>query len=256
MSVSPESQELELTLGSSSRAPCRHSRPCPRCVLSPRKSTVCAGQVASRVRTTTSRPHRSCALSRAACRVSGRVRGGWALIGRLRRRAVPRSPGHRHTLTGYAEAAASRGREGSSSARAARPARGPSASPTATARLRRATGLSVRRTSSSYHSMICTRPRPAHLRATAPRNRRLLAGLERKTKPTRSSSSAHQMGCVPGEAEPGRRPRSGGIPASLRRQRRHVAARRTGLPRSHHQHRRWGLPRRWGPRHPARDAGT
>ena len=41
-------------------------------------------------------------------------------------------------------------------ASAASPARGPSASPTATARLSRTTGLSVRRASSSYHSTICT----------------------------------------------------------------------------------------------------
>lgn len=47
------------------------------------------------------------------------------------------------------------GSDGSSSARAASPARGPSASPTATARFRRAIGLPVSRTSSSYQDTIC-----------------------------------------------------------------------------------------------------
>jgi predicted RNA polymerase sigma factor len=49
--------------------------------------------------------------------------------------------------------------------RAPRPARGPWASPTATARLRRATALSVRRTTSSYHSTICAQSVSSAFRA-------------------------------------------------------------------------------------------
>ena len=56
----------------------------------------------------------------------------------------------------YAATAACRGTDGSIPASVANPAGAPSASPTATARLSRTTGVSAKRSNSSYHSTICT----------------------------------------------------------------------------------------------------
>ena len=59
------------------------------------------------------------------------------------------------------------GQAGSTSASAARPARAPSASPTATARLRRTTGLPVSASSSSYHCTTCTQSVSSAVAASA-----------------------------------------------------------------------------------------
>ncbi len=75
--------------------------------------------------------------------------------GARRRTAVPRSPGRRRRSQVRRHRGVA-GRVGVQTRERRRRPRGPSAAPTATARLSRTTGLSVRRASSSYHSTICT----------------------------------------------------------------------------------------------------
>ena len=158
--------------------------------------------------TTVARPRRAAAPAPPAGR-SGRAPRRWPPCGPPRRRGPPRASGRPSARAGARRprrSGAGRGR-----ARRWRPARlrGPSASPTATARLRRTTGLSASRTSSSYHSTIWTQSVSSAVRASAcraaiaacawycPSRSRASAACRRPTPSAISAGSHVARSCSP-----------------------------------------------------------